>query len=73
MGVKKAKRDGQIWRVRRCIWTGALGLGVGVDLAGESPMVKIILVLGLMLPTQVQFLIGEYPSATFGSARLSQA
>ena len=34
MGVKKVKRDGQIWRARGCIWVGALGLGIGVDSAG---------------------------------------
>ena len=34
MGVKKAKRDGQIWRVRGCVWTGTLGLFMGVNLAG---------------------------------------
>jgi len=38
MGVKKVKRDGQMWRVRGSIWTGALGLGVGVDLAGTFLM-----------------------------------
>jgi len=35
MGVKKVKRDGQIWSVRGGIWVGALGLSVGVDFAGE--------------------------------------
>ena len=42
MGVKKVKRDGQIWTVRGGLWISALGLGVGVDLAGES-LVQIFL------------------------------
>lgn len=42
MGVKKAKRDGQIWRVRGCIWIGALGLGVGVDFAGKYLAAEIL-------------------------------
>lgn len=35
IGVKKVRRDGQIWMVRGGVWTGALGLSVGVDLAGK--------------------------------------
>jgi hypothetical protein len=42
MGVKKVKRDGQIWRVRGCIWISALGLSVGVGLAGKSCAVRIL-------------------------------
>jgi hypothetical protein len=42
MGVKKVKRDGQIWRVRGCIWIGALGLSVGVGLAGKPCVVRIL-------------------------------
>jgi len=40
IGVKKVKRDGQIWMVRGGIWIGALGLSVGVDLAGKSLAVE---------------------------------
>ena len=42
MGVKKVKRDGQIWIARGGIWIGALGLSVGVDLAGELLATEII-------------------------------
>lgn len=42
MGVKRVKRDGQIWMVRAGIWIGALGLGVGVDLAGKFFAVRIV-------------------------------
>lgn len=35
VGVKKAKRDGQIWIVRGSVWIAALGLSVGVDVAGK--------------------------------------
>ncbi|KAF9651998.1 hypothetical protein BDM02DRAFT_3090013 [Thelephora ganbajun] len=35
MGVKKAKRDGEIWMVRGGIWIGTLGLSIGVDSAGS--------------------------------------
>jgi len=38
-GVKKVKRDTQIWMVRGSIWIGALGLSVGVDLAGKRLVV----------------------------------
>lgn len=41
MGVKSMKRGGQIWMVRGGIWVGALGLSVGVDLAGKPFAVKI--------------------------------
>jgi hypothetical protein len=36
MGVKKVKRDGQIWMVRGGVWIAALVLSVGVDAAGEA-------------------------------------
>lgn len=42
MGVKKVKRHGQIWMARAGIWICGLGLGVGVDLAGELFMVKVL-------------------------------
>jgi hypothetical protein len=42
IGVKKVKRDGQIWMVRGGIWFGALGLSVGVDLAGEPFVAEVI-------------------------------
>ena len=41
-GVNKVKRDGQIWVVRGGIWTGALGLSVGVDLAGKPFVEEVI-------------------------------
>jgi hypothetical protein len=34
MGVKKVKRDGQIWATRGGVWIVTLGLSVGVDVAG---------------------------------------
>ena len=42
MGVKKVKRDSKIWVVRGGIWIGALGLSIGVDLVGKSPVVGIL-------------------------------
>ena len=42
MGVKKVKRDSKIWLVRGGIWIGALGLSIGVDLVGKSPVVEIL-------------------------------
>ena len=35
MGVKKVKRDGQIWMVRGGIWIVALGLSAGVNSASK--------------------------------------
>ena len=40
MGVKKVKRDGQIWMVRGGVWIAALGLSVGVDVAGKPFVMK---------------------------------
>ena len=42
IGVKKVKRDGQIWMVRGGIWIGALGLSVGVDLAGKHFIAEVL-------------------------------
>ena len=36
MGVKKVKRDGQIWMARGGVWIAALVLSVGVDVAGKA-------------------------------------
>ena len=41
MGVKNVKRGGQIWMMRGGIWIGALGLSVGVALAGKPFAVGI--------------------------------
>ena len=34
-GVKKVKRDGQIWMLRAGVWITAFGLSVGVDVSGN--------------------------------------
>ena len=41
MGVKKVKRDGQIWMVRGGIWTAALGFSIAIDVAGK-PFTEMI-------------------------------
>ena len=73
MGVKKVKRDGQIWTARAGIWTGALGLSVAVDLTGNPFVVKISFASRLILHLQARFSTGQYPSITSGLARSSQA
>lgn len=42
MGVKKVKRDGQIWVLRGSVWMGALGLSVGVGSAGKPPVAELV-------------------------------
>jgi hypothetical protein len=41
IGVKKAKRDGRIWMLRGGVWVAALGLSLGVDVAGETFAVNV--------------------------------